>query len=60
MFRLNNKGFNLLTVEIKKTAEKDSIAGEVAKEITIKRNNPCLAFFLVEAAHALEYRRLCF
>ena len=60
MFRLNNKAFNILAVEIEKAAEKDSIVGEVAKEIAIKRNNPCLAFFLVESAHALEYRRLCF
>ena len=37
MFRLNNKAFNILAVEIEKAAEKDTIAGEVAQKIALKR-----------------------
>jgi hypothetical protein len=39
VFRLNQKAFNILTAEIEKTAAQDSIAGEVAQKIALKRLN---------------------
>lgn len=37
MFRLNHKAFKILATEIEKAAAKDSIAGEVASKIALKR-----------------------
>lgn len=39
MFRLNQKAFNILSAEIERAAARDSIAGEVAQKIALKRLN---------------------
>lgn len=39
MFRLNQRAYKVLATEIEKAAIKDSIAGEVAREIAFKRLN---------------------
>lgn len=39
MFRLNKKAFKILATEIERAAAKDTIAGEVARQIALKRLN---------------------